>query len=88
VLANPAYLGGFLFSALQRVAPYCARCGIRVVSTEAQLPHDLVRSQGTRPKYVQHLAGHDSIQLTLDRYSHWMPSMGRNAADGMDEALG
>jgi hypothetical protein len=28
------------------------------------------------------------VQLTLDRYSHWMPSMGRNTADGIDEALG
>jgi integrase len=36
---------------------------------------------------TQHLAGHASIQLTLDRYSHWMPSMGRNTVDGMDEAL-
>jgi hypothetical protein len=25
---------------------------------------------------------------TPDRYSHRMPSMGRNTADGMDEALG
>jgi len=25
--------------------------------------------------------------MTLDRYSHWIPSMGRHAADGMDEAL-
>jgi hypothetical protein len=39
-------------------------------------------------KYVQNLAEYTSIQLTLDRYSHWKPSMGRNAADGMDEALG
>jgi hypothetical protein len=31
---------------------------------------------------------HASIQLTLDCYSHWMPTMGRNTADGMDEALG
>jgi hypothetical protein len=23
-----------------------------------------------------------------DSYSHWMPSMSRNTADGMDEALG
>jgi len=26
--------------------------------------------------------------MTLDRYSHWIPSMGRHAADGMDEVLG
>jgi integrase len=37
---------------------------------------------------VQHLLGHDSITITLDRYSHWIPSMGRHAADYMDEALG
>jgi len=30
--ADPAYLGRFLVSALRRVAPYCARGGIRVVS--------------------------------------------------------
>ena len=27
-------------------------------------------------------------QLSLDRYSHWLPSMSGNIADGMDEALG
>jgi hypothetical protein len=26
--------------------------------------------------------------MTFDGYSHWKPSMGRHAADGMDEALG
>jgi integrase len=48
----------------------------------------ILLARGTHPKYGQHLAGHASIQLTLDRYSHWMPSMGRNTADGMDEAPG
>jgi len=37
---------------------------------------------------VQHLLGHSSITMTLDRYSHWIPSMGRHAADGMDEVSG
>ena len=32
-LANTAYLKGFLFSGLPRVAPYCIPGGIRVVST-------------------------------------------------------
>ena len=36
----------------------------------------------------EHLAGYASIQLTLDLYSHWMPSMGRNTDQGIDEALG
>jgi integrase len=47
----------------------------------------LLLSRGVHPKYVQHLAGHASIQLTLDRYSHWMPSMGKHTASATDEAL-
>jgi hypothetical protein len=38
-------------------------------------------------KRGQNLAGHASIQLTLDRYSHWMPSMGKHTASAMDEVL-
>jgi integrase len=45
-------------------------------------------ARGTHPTYVQKSLGHASVQLTLDRYSHWMPSMGRNTADGIGEALG
>lgn len=47
----------------------------------------LLLSRGTHPKLVQHLLGHASITMTLDRYSHWIPSMGRHAATAMDEAL-
>jgi integrase len=48
----------------------------------------LLLSRGSHPKLVQHLLSHSSIQLTLDSYSHWMPSITRNTAEGMDEALG
>jgi integrase len=48
----------------------------------------LLLARGTHPTYVQKSLGHSSVQLTLDRYSHWMPSMGRNTADGIDEVLG
>jgi integrase len=47
----------------------------------------LLLSRGTHPTYVQKLLGHASVQLTLDRYSHWMPSMGKHTANAMDEAL-
>jgi integrase len=47
----------------------------------------LLLSRGTHPKYVQQLLGHASIQLTLDHYSHWMPSMGKHTASVMDDAL-
>ncbi len=33
-------------------------------------------------------SGTTSLHLTLGRYSHWVPSMGRNTANGMNEALG
>jgi integrase len=48
----------------------------------------LLLSRSTHPTYVQKSLGHASVQLTLDRYSHWMPSMGRNTAEGIDAALG
>jgi integrase len=47
----------------------------------------LLLSRGTHPTYVQKLLGHASVQLTLDRYSHWMPSMGMHTAGAMDDAL-
>ncbi len=47
----------------------------------------LLLGRSVHPKLVQHLLGHASITMTLDRYSHWIPSMGRHAADGMEEAL-
>ena len=47
----------------------------------------LLLSRGTHPMYVQKLLGHASVQLTLDRYSHWMPSMGKHTASAMDDAL-
>jgi hypothetical protein len=86
-VANSAYLGGFLFSGLLCVAPYCVPGGVRVVSIDALLLHDPARSRHA-PEGLQHLFGHVSIQITLDSYSHWIASMGRSTADGMDEALG
>ena len=71
------------------VKPLLRRAGLPEIRRH-DLRHScftILLARGTHPKYVQHLAGHASIQLTLDRYSHWMPSMGRNTADGMDEAL-
>jgi integrase len=65
------------------VAPYCVPGGIRVVSISP-----LLSRRGVHPKLVQHLLGHASMTMTLDRYSHWIPSMGRHTAEGMDKALG
>jgi integrase len=50
----------------------------------------LLLGRRVHPKLVQHLLhllGHASITMTLDRYSHWIASTGRYAANSMDEAL-
>lgn len=53
--------------------------------------HDLRHStatrllvQGVHPKVVQDRLGHSSITVTLDTYSHAIPSLGREAADLFD----
>ena len=50
-------------------------------------PATLPIYRGTPPEMVQYLLDHTSIQLTLNGYSHWMPSMGRAAAENRDEAF-
>jgi integrase len=47
----------------------------------------LLGRDGVHPKLVQHLLGHASITMTLDRYSYWISGMGRHAANGIAEAL-
>ena len=44
-----------------------------MVSIEAHSCFTILLERGTHPKDVQHLAGHASIQLTLDRYSTGCP---------------
>ena len=48
----------------------------------------LLLGRGVHPKLVEHLLGHANITMTLDRSSPWIATMGRHAADGMDETLG
>lgn len=38
-------------------------------------------------KVVSELLGHSSVSITLDRYSHVLPSMGRDAASAMERML-
>jgi integrase len=65
---------------------------------EASLPnirfHDLrhtcatlLFSQGANPKVVQEMLGHSSVAITMDRYTHWIPSMGEQAAKMLEVAL-
>lgn len=44
----------------------------------------LLLMQGVHPRIVQELLGHSSIAVTMDTYSHVLPSMGAEAAAKMD----
>ena len=48
----------------------------------------LLMGRGVHPKLVQELLGHATIALTLDTYSHYLPSMGDRASGAMGDALG
>jgi hypothetical protein len=39
------------------------------------------------PKYVQQFWGTPADSSTLDRYSHWIPSVGKHTARAMEDAL-
>jgi integrase len=46
----------------------------------------LLLLQGTHPKLVQELLGHATIAMTLDTYSHFLPSMGDQTVRAMEAA--
>jgi integrase len=47
----------------------------------------LLLGGGVHPKLVQELLGHATIAMTLDTYSHYLPSMGDQTARAMEDAL-
>ncbi|MFL5655168.1 MAG: tyrosine-type recombinase/integrase, partial [Ktedonobacteraceae bacterium] len=56
--------------------------------------HDLRHSaatmllgMGVHPKIVQEILGHNQISMTLDTYSHVLPTMQREAMSKMNDAL-
>lgn len=48
----------------------------------------LLLLQGVHPKVVQERLGHSQISITLDTFSHVLPSMGREAAAKLDALFG
>jgi integrase len=65
---------------------------------EVNLPHicfhdlrhtcpTLLLSKGLYPKFVQELLGHATIAITLDTYTHVLPSMGDQTARAMQDVL-
>jgi integrase len=48
----------------------------------------LLLSAGVHPKIVQERLGHSQISITLDTYSHVLPTMQREAAEKLNRFLG
>jgi integrase len=48
----------------------------------------LLLSMGVNPKVVQEILGHSTISMTMDTYSHVLPSMHKEAMEKWDDAFG
>ena len=48
----------------------------------------LLLAQGVNPRVVMEILGHSQISLTLNTYSHVIPSLQREAAQRMDAVFG
>ena len=82
-LINPSNLRNRSFK------PLLKRAGLRNMCFH-DLRHTcatLLLSQGTHPKLVQELLGHATIAMTLDTYSHFLPSMGDQIVRAMEAVL-
>jgi integrase len=82
-LINPSNLRNRSFKPLLKCARLPDICFHDLRHTCATL----LLSQGTHPKLVQELLGHATIAMTLDTYSHFLPSMGDQTVRAMEAAL-
>lgn len=67
-----------------------AEAGVRRIRVH-DLRHtcaSLLLAQGVPPRVVMDVLGHSQLSITMDLYSHVMPTALREAADAMDRALG
>lgn len=81
---NPNHLGRDVFHGLRKRAglPHIRFHDLRHTAAS------LLLSLGVHPKVVQEMLGHSSIAITMDLYSHVLPSMQDEAAAKMDRLLG
>ena len=69
--------------------PLLAKAGVPLITFHC-LRHStasLLLSLGIHPKIVQELLGHSQITLTLDTYSHVLPSLQGEALDRLNALL-
>ena len=81
---TPSHFSSRLFPALLE------RAGVKKIRFH-DLRHStasLLLSLDIHPKIVQELLGHSNVRITLDIYSHSMPSLQKKAISKLDELLG
>jgi integrase len=74
----------------RHLRPLLRKAGLPDTYTLYQLRHTaatLLLSGGVHPKVAQERLGHASITMTLDTYSHVLPTMQQAASDKMEELL-
>jgi hypothetical protein len=73
----------------------CFLCGMKhsifplVIAIFRYLPHRLLQcslllSKGVHPKVVQEILGHSEVNVTMDIYSHVLPTMQRDTISRLD----
>lgn len=88
----------FSTNAGKLIAPRNLRRSFTALLKSLEIPHvrfhdlrhtaaTLMLAQGTHPKVVQEMLGHSSISLTLNTYSHVLPTMQEEAAERMETFL-
>ena len=69
------------------------KAGLRFLPTRVPVPRlrhtsaTLLLAEGVHPKVVQERLGHSQISVTLDTYSHVLPTMQAEAAGKFDDML-
>ena len=74
---------------LRPFSPLLERAGLPTIRFH-DLRHTsatILLSLGTNPKVVQELLGHSGIAVTMDVYSHVLPTMQQEAMSDMDKLL-
>jgi integrase len=82
----------------QPMRPYTLTGKLERILGRASLPHirfhtlrhtgaTLLLAKGVHPKFVQELSGHATISITLDRYSHVIPTMSDQTKKAMEDLL-
>lgn len=74
----------------QRWRKLAARAGVPSEVRLHDLRHtaaSLLLASGTHAKVVADLLGHSTVSITLDTYSHVLPTLHEEAAGRMDELL-